>query len=767
MNKPNDKSFKVEIKRKSYGGPSAPKDQNSNNGNLLAWKKKEEALRRAAEPQEQIIKKVEDVETQRRIAKFFGDKKSIINLSPPKPRPSPNFQGKSRIQIKPIQPIVPIVQPKSPPKPAIKRFAKPVSSRPRNESPVSRNISKAFLGSVESGQDLPIGQERIRSIASYKRSQEKQKRTKRVDTVVREITVFEGMPLLALAHSMAATVDIVLYKLRALGLQMQKDAKVDLDTACLIVEEFGHKYKKRIQILDTIKEEKGEDTDYQPRAPIVTVVGHVDHGKTSLLDALRSTQVVTKESGGITQSIGASQIQTKKGSFITFIDTPGHEIFTEMRARGVDLTDIVLLIIAADEGIQAQTVESIQHIKSSKAFIIVVFTKIDKPGANIEKIKQMLMRYEIVVQSAHGDVPDIGVSAKSGQNLPELIQLISDYADLLELRANPKPKASGIILEGCMDKYCGPVGTVIVRNGTLRVGDPFLSGKTYGKVRSMVDWLGKPVKEAGPSVAVQVSGFDESPSAGDDFIVIEGAASKEAAGKRKDIQDAANAAISKGEQIYSINDIWNTLCGNKALVELNFIIRCDSYGSSEAIAGAISRISYPNVKLSIILNGVGGVTDTDVTLAKASKAEIIAFRVDLKPTVIKNAQVWGVKVKRYDIIYQILDNIQAEIEHKLAPTEEEVMLGYAEIRAIFEKPKIGKIAGCMVQDGIVKCDVKAVLVRNGVQVYSSSIQSIRHQRDAKHEMKAGQECGIIMSKFSDYKIGDIIQCFEMRKIKEG
>ena len=781
---------KVEIRTKRRPVHNPSQAISTAETQALSLKKKQEALKRASEAAQisDSGQHRDDIETQKKRASFFGDRQLMNSFAArhkkpqqytrrPNPYSSPYSSPDSaktgstiRVQ-RPLPGIfmkqpAPAVQTQITRKQTKKLPTKFIPSKPAKKTNFVQNmqIGRSLIGRIESEDDLSVNRERLRSFAAFRRSQQKQKKQVSVDTVTREITVFDNMPLIALAHAMAISSDVLIKKLKDFGVPHIKTDSLDLDVCCLLVEEFGHKYRKRVEILDKIKQDLGANEDYIKRAPIVTVVGHVDHGKTSLLDALRATQFVNKESGGITQSIGASQVYTKDGRFITFIDTPGHAIFTEMRARGVDLTDIVLLIIAADNGIQDQTIESIQHIQASKAFIIVVFTKIDKPGANLDKIKQMLMRYNIAVQSMSGDVPDISVSAKSGHNLPELIDLILENAEMLELKANPIPKASGVILEGTMDKNCGAIATVIIRNGTLNKGDSFVAGGSYGKVRSIKDWQGKEMKSAGPAIPVQIMGFHDVPNAGDDFIVIDEQSAKEAAAKRKDLRNISLFAVNKAEMTYSINDIWNVLIGETGLIKLNFIVKADSYGSCEAIAAAINKINLPNVKVNIVLKGIGGITDSDLLLGKASEAMIIAFKVDIKPTIVKNASTWGIKVKRYDIIYQILDDINAQIDTTLAPKEEEVMLGYAEIREIFEKPKIGKIAGCFIQDGLIKRDLKAVLMRNGVQVYSSTIHSIRQLRVDKHEVKAGQECGLIMSKFSDYKIGDIIQCFETRSL---
>lgn len=787
---------KVEVKKKRRPVYRPTQPQVPQQDLEADLQKKQEAIRKSEEaaqvaPQASVT---QDLELQKKRAFFFGDRKLLhsihmqkktaeVKKRPPfNPIKRPPSQTQPRPPFKRTLPRPPIAGdfkakynplPK-PQLPVRKQVAKPAPRVPftgnvRAKSKISSHmpplqLGRTLLGKIESADDVAIENERLRSIAAVRRSREKQKRSGSVDTVVREITVFNDMPVVVLAHSMAVSVTIVLAKLRELNINLGKNDRLDIDTSCLLVEEFGHKYKKRVEILDTIQTDEGSSTDYVPRAPIVTVVGHVDHGKTSLLDALRATQFTSMESGGITQSIGASQVFTDDGRFVTFIDTPGHKIFTEMRARGINITDIVLLIIAADDGIKEQTVESIQHAQAANANLVVVITKADKPSTNIDKIKQMLMQYNIVVESLGGDVPDIDVSAKTGHNLKELLEIILFQAELLDLRANPNPKASGVVLEAYLDKNCGPVATVIIKNGTLRRSNPFLSGTSHGKVRSITDWKGKTLTEAGPSVPVQIMGFDKIPSAGDDFIVMDEADAKEASAKRQELSTMSAFSIHKSEMTYTIDDIWQELLGDGDIMKMNFIIKADSSGSCEAIAAAIGNINHENVRITTILKGIGSVTDSDILLAKASDASIIAFKVDSKPSIVKNAETWGVKIKRYDVIYQILDDINDTITKALAPKEEEVSIGRAEVREVFTKHKIGTIAGCFVQDGVIKRDAKAVLIRNGIQVYSSIIESIRHLRDDRREMKAGQECGIMLSKFADYRPGDVIECFEMRPL---
>ena len=623
-------------------------------------------------------------------------------------------------------------------------------------------LGHRFIGRIDSEEDVSINLERQRSASSIKRAREKQKK---INRVIRDVTIFKNVSVSSLSSSMAVSVSDVLERLKQMDILADRDTKLDVDTANLIVQEFGHNAKLKEEPLDSIRIDEGLEEDKEQRAPIVTVVGHVDHGKTSLLDALRMTQFTSKESGGITQSIGASQVFTKDGRFITFIDTPGHQIFTEMRARGVNITDIVLVIIAGDEGIKDQTIESIQHAKASKAFIIVVFTKADKPDTNIDKIKQMLFQYDIAVESMGGDVPDIEVSSKTGHNLKALIELILFCADAMNLRASQKPKASGIILESNLDKSIGPVATLIIKNGTLKTQDSFLSGNTYGKVKAIRDWTGKILKSAGPSYPVQVMGFDETPAPGQDFIVMSEQEARDLSVKRKELVLSKDTFVEdKLNKIYTVNDILNALTGKKETHQMNFIIKADSSGSVEAIVSSILKLKLENTECAVILKGVGAVTESDIMLAKTSDAVVVAFKVDAPSQVSKTAQSLGIEVKRYNVIYKIIDDIEDQVLDRLRPKEEEVSLGRAIVRQVFSKPKLPTIAGCYVTEGILKRDAKCIVSRDGIQIYESKILSLKHMKDDRREVKTNQECGLIVENFVDYKTGDIIECFEKRAI---
>ncbi len=642
------------------------------------------------------------------------------------------------------------------------------SSKPRAFNSVSHyTLANRLIGTVESF-DMPLDIDKQRSMSSIKRSRQKISQSDN-KIVPKNIVVFSGMTIQILAKLMSITVSSIIQKMKELNYNIDKNYQLDLDTASFIVAEYGHNPKKKTDILDKINLKLKLESNEIYRAPVVTVVGHVDHGKTSLLDAIRKTQVAAKEAGGITQGIGASQVFLPDGKFITFLDTPGHKVFTEMRARGVNLTDIVLLIIAADDGIQEQTIESIKRIKASNAFLIVVFTKVDKPNINLDKIKNMLYHYEISVESLGGNVPDVQVSAKTGHNLEFLLEVIAAHSEILDLKASEKDHGKAIVIESYLDKHKGNIANIIVKNGIINKGDSFLCGLSHGKVRAMTDWKGQIIDKAGPSMPVQLSGFADIVNPGDELIVMSESDSKEASHKRSAINTIAKVANIE-QKTYTYMDIWKKLANIKEGSKLYFIIKADSSGSAEAIEASLSQLIIGDVSIDVIEKGVGAVSETNLISAKTGSSannaniDIIAFKVDVPTNIAKMAQNYNVNVLKYSVIYQIFDDISAKIHNQLRPKQKLVELGRAEIRAVFTKPKIGTIAGCMVTDGTIMRGLIGALIRNGVEIYKSSILSIRHMKDDKKEVKNGQECGIMIENFADFKIGDIIICSEMRDI---
>lgn len=730
-----------------------------------------------------IIDKLNNSDAAFKRALFFGDKvlankikseqaeyRKALLLSRTKQNPQPtdnriarnhpqglrNPNPISRSRTPFIAPQLPTPSSKPPVKKDIKKTSRfNVAPKPKMEAPTNVRISSNMLGSIDS-DDLNLDRKNIRSIAAMNRAREKQRRGfKAQNFVQRDVTITDNMNLKDLSAAMSVTSDEVIRRLREIDFKANTESLLSADIAEFLIKEFGHRAKVKHDILSKIKIAASENVKNDSRPPIVAVVGHVDHGKTSLLDALRKTNFASKEEGGITQSIGASQVYLGK-DFVTFIDTPGHKLFANMRAKGMDITDIILIIIAADDGIKEQTIESIRHAKSTKALLIIVITKSDK-GGDLDKIRRSLLDYDIVVEPMGGDVPEISVSSKTGENLKELLALIIMTGEMLELKANNTVNASGKILDSYLDKFKGPVANVIIQNGTLKKNDHFIAGPVVGKAKLMTDWKGNQLTEAKPSFIVQVSGFAETASAGDDFIVMQNQSdAREAATKRSEIL----RNITTEGALYSINDIWNKLIDAKEVKEMNFIIRAESFASSEALAAAIGY-NDGRINRIVIYSGIGAITESDVAFAKTSDAKIIAFRVKIPPLVEKAAEQAKIIMKKYDVIYQILDDIDTEIDDMFAPKETLVEIGKAQIRKVFNKPKL--IAGCIVTDGIIKRNMTGALFRNGEEIGRGRIISMKQIKDDVKESKAGQECGIFIEECNDYQVDDIIKCFEIIK----
>ncbi len=640
---------------------------------------------------------------------------------------------------------------------AKKKFSRPDFSgdkrtnRFRNdESNMSQaRFSHQLLGKINSADDVEMD-----SSYSYRRSRVMRKA--RETTVVRNVSIpFEGIEASSLANKMAVKLNILQFKLKELNIVGLIDAQI----ALAIVEEMGHSGHIEAQEID-IKADVGNMEKYKSRCPIVTIVGHVDHGKTSLLDSLRKSNVASGESGGITQAIGASQVFLKKDKFVTFVDTPGHEAFTSMRIRGVEITDIVVLVIAADDGIKDQTIEAIQHIKSAKVPFIVCYTKIDKGVSNIDKIRQQLLIHEVMVESLGGDILEVEVSAMKNKNLDKLLEVLLLQAEMLELKSDYSCMSSGIVLESKLDKHRGPVATVLIKNGLLKYGSYFVVGNTYGKVRAMILSDGKQIKEATASMPVEIMGFNDVPEPGSSFIEVETEKeAKKAVEYRVDI--AQKVKVEKNE--VNILDFFNKEENEK----LNFIIKSDVSGSLEAIIAAISKIEYEGIDINIVGKGNGAINESDVLLAKTTQSTIVSFKVSVSSANSKLAEQSLVKIKKFSVIYELLDYIKGLAEGILAPDEEEEILGKAVIKEIFVKKKLGTIAGCGVEEGIIKLKSKGRVVRNGKEIYTGDIISLKQRQYDKVEMPANQECGIMISGFSDFHIGDTIESFIVKKIEKS
>jgi len=613
------------------------------------------------------------------------------------------------------------------------------------------------------------GEDRTRSVASFRR------RTQRLKGVVeqkerlsREVVLPETITIQELANRMSERgVDVI--KLLMKQGQMHKITDViDADTAELIAVELGHTVKR---VAESDVEEGlfgviGADDHLEPRPPVVTIMGHVDHGKTSLLDALRKANVVSGEAGGITQHIGAYQVESPLGGKITFIDTPGHAAFTAMRARGAKVTDIVVLVVAADDGVMPQTIEAIAHAKAAGVPLIVAINKIDKPDAKPERVRTELLQYEVQVESLGGDTLEVEVSAKQKINLDKLLELISLQAELLDLEANPDRPAEGTVIEARLDRGRGPVATVLVQRGTLSVGNIIVAGSQWGRARALLDDQGKNVAHAGPSFPVEVLGFSGAPEAGDRVAVVESEARAREITEYRERQKRDQAAARGGSARSSLADMMSQLktAGRK---EFPLVIKGDVQGSVEAIISALDKLGTDEVMARIVHAGVGGITESDVTLAEASKAAIIGFNVRAHKEAREATEQLGIEIRYYNIIYNLVDDVKAAMSGLLAPTIRETMLGNASILEVFNISKVGKVAGCRVTDGTVERGQHVRLIRDNVVVHEGKLSTLKRFKDEVKEVVAGQECGMAFESYQDMRAGDVIECYRVEEIKRS
>jgi len=610
--------------------------------------------------------------------------------------------------------------------------------------------------------------QRQRSLASLRRRQERQKRQTvepgETQKIAREVVVPEAITIQELANRMAErAVDVIKFLMKQGEMHKINDV-IDADTAELIVGEFGHNIK-RVSEADVEEGFIGEEDaaeDLKPRAPVVTVMGHVDHGKTSLLDALREANVVAGEAGGITQHIGAYQINTD-GYKITFIDTPGHEAFTAMRARGAKVTDIVILVVAADDGVMPQTVEAINHAKAAKVPIIVAINKIDKRDADPNRVRTELLQHEVVVESMSGDVLEVEVSATEKTNLDKLLEAILLQSEVLELKANPNRPAEGVVIEAKLEQGRGPVGTVLVQRGTLKVGDIVVAGAAWGKVRALINDRGEQVEEAGPAVPAEVLGFSSAPEAGDQLAVVENEARAREITEyrvRKRRQVHAAGAGSRG----SLEQMMSQL-KEAGQQEFQLLVKGDVQGSVEAIVAALQKLGTDEVEARIVHAGVGGITESDVALAAASGAAIVGFNVRANKQAKAAADRDGVEIRYYAVIYDLVDDVKAAMSGLLAPEQRETFLGNAEILEIFNISKIGKVAGCRVTEGKVERGANVRLIRDDVVMHEGKLSTLKRFKDEVSAVQAGQECGMAFENYQDMRAGDVIECFQIEEIE--
>jgi len=584
--------------------------------------------------------------------------------------------------------------------------------------------------------------------------------------VVREVSIPESITVGELAQKMSVKAAEVIKTLMKMGVMATINQVLDQDTATLVVEEMGHKPKPLKEnaleeaLYESLETVRGEP---QPRPPVITVMGHVDHGKTSLLDYIRNSRVAAGEAGGITQHIGAYKVHTDKGT-ITFLDTPGHEAFTAMRARGAKATDIVILVVAADDGVMPQTKEAIQHAKAAEVPIIVALNKIDKPEADPERVKNELASEDVIPEEWGGDTMFVPVSAKTGQGVDDLLEAILLQAELLELKAPVDGPAKGIVLEARLDKGRGPVADIIVQQGTLKKGDILLAGQEYGRVRAMLDEHGRQLSEAGPSTPVEVLGLSGTPNAGEEAIVVpDERKAREIAlfrqGKYREIKLAQRQAAS-------LENVFEQLKEGEAAT-INIVLKTDVQGSLEALSDALTKLSTDEVKVKIVSSGVGGITESDVNLALASNAIIIGFNVRADATARKLAEAEKVEIRYYSVIYEVLDDVKQAMEGMLAPEFKEEIIGLAEVREVFRVPKIGAVAGCMVLEGVVKRNNPIRVLRDNVVIFQGELESLRRYKEDVNEVRAGFECGIGVRNYNDVKVGDQIECYERVEVKRS
>ncbi|MBX9664887.1 MAG: translation initiation factor IF-2 [Novosphingobium sp.] len=656
--------------------------------------------------------------------------------------------------------FTPVVAPKRPEQPA-----KKPAHAPRDKGAGDRRQAGKLTVTRALNEDEGA---RARSLAALKRAREKERRahfagqSQPREKQVRDVVVPEAITVQDLANRMAEKAADLVKALFKMGMMVTINQTIDQDTAELLVTEFGHNIKRVSESdvdIDTAADVDTEES-LQPRAPVVTIMGHVDHGKTSLLDALRGTDVVRGEAGGITQHIGAYQIKTKAGDLITFLDTPGHEAFTEMRMRGANVTDIVILVVAADDGIMPQTIEAINHTKAAGVPMIVAITKADKHEANPQKIRERLLEHEIVVEEMSGDVQDVEVSAKTGMGMDDLIEKILLQAELLELRANPDRAAEATVIEAKLDKGKGPLATVLVNRGTLKVGDILVVGTQSGRVRAMLDDKGRQIKEAPPSLPVEVLGLGGVPMAGDTLTVVENEArAREVAAYRQERATAKRTAQAPT----SLENMFSALAAKQTVIEYPVVVKADVQGSTEAIVNALNRISTDEIKVRILASGVGAITESDVNLAQASGAPIIGFNVRPNAKARELVERFKVRMKYFDVIYQLTDDIRLEMAGQLGPERIETVVGRAEVKEVFPAGKRDKAAGLLVVEGFIRKGINARLTRQDVIISQTVIHSLRRFKDDVPEVRAGLECGVVLADTNDVKPGDQLEVFEVEE----
>ena len=635
----------------------------------------------------------------------------------------------------------------------------------RGRGDEGRRSGKLTLSQALDGGDRG----RQKSMAAMKRKQERARQkamgqTQEREKIVRDVQVPEAIIVSELANRMAERSADVVKSLMKMGMMVTQNQVIDADTAELIIEEFGHKIVRvsASDVEDAITEIEDKPEDLKPRPPVITIMGHVDHGKTSLLDSIRNAKVVSGEAGGITQHIGAYQVKIKDGTILSFLDTPGHAAFTSMRSRGAQVTDIVVLVVAADDSVMPQTVEAINHAKAAKVPMIVAINKCDKPEANPDKVRTELLQHEVIVEAMSGEVQDVEVSAITGKGLDELLEAIALQAEILELKANTKRAAHGAVIEAQLDVGRGPVATVLVQNGTLKQGDIFVVGEQWGKVRALINDKNERVKEAGPSVPVEVLGLNGTPEAGDVVNVVETEAqAREISEYRESAAKEKRALAGAGT---SLEQLMAKAKEDENVTEMPILVKADVQGSAEAIVQAMEKIGNDEVRVRVLHYGVGAITDTDVGLAEASGAPVMGFNVRANASARNSANQKGVEIRYYSIIYDLVDDVKAAASGLLSAEIRENFIGYSQIKEVFKVSGVGKVAGCLVTEGVARRSAGVRLLRDNVVIHEGTLKTLKRFKDEVPEVQSGQECGMAFENYEDIRADDVIEIFEREEI---